>query len=173
MDKDVLQTLQEVTKTLQQRKVSFFSSARVNQNWIESEVHPEAASETSPSKLTVEEAKAAQERSPALRTIKRVLRVLASVSKMLDSALEGTPLATPIKVINGLIEVAEARHTCSSTYMSPTHTRYLLQHVGDINETAGTTLLDFEQREEMISEALKQTQHPQSREKIEALARCV
>jgi hypothetical protein len=136
-------------------------------------VHPEAASETSPSKLTVEEAKAAQERFPALRTIKRVLRVLASVSKMLDSALEGTSLATPIKVINGLIEVAEARHTCSSSYASRIHIRDFLQHVGDINETAETKLHDFNQREEMISKALKQTQHAQSREKINALAGCV
>jgi hypothetical protein len=71
---------------------------------------------------TADEAKPAQECSPALCNVVRVLRVLASVSKKLDSALEGTPLAIPLKVINGIVEVVEARHTSSLSYMSRTQT---------------------------------------------------
>jgi hypothetical protein len=78
--------------------------------------------ESSTSKPTVDEAKAAQKRSPALSNIVRVLRVLASLSKKLDSVLDNTPLATPLKVINEIVGVVEARHTSSSSYMSRTQT---------------------------------------------------
>jgi hypothetical protein len=85
-------------------------------------VHLDAMSETSPSKPTVDEAKAAQKRSPALRNIVRVLRVLASLSKKLESVLEDTQLALPLKVINEIVDVVKARHTSSSSYVPRTQT---------------------------------------------------
>jgi hypothetical protein len=85
-------------------------------------VHSDVVNESSPSKPTVDEAKAARKRSPALSNIVRVLRVLASLSKKLDSVLENTPLATPLKVINEIVDVVEARHTGSSSCVSRTQT---------------------------------------------------
>jgi hypothetical protein len=110
--------LQEVVKPPQQRKVSLFLSTKMDRSRFISEVHPDAVSETPPSKPTVDEAKAAQERSPALRNAVRVLRALASLSEKLESVLEGTPLATPVKAINIAVDVVEVRHTGSSSYVS-------------------------------------------------------
>jgi hypothetical protein len=81
-------------------------------------MHQDAVNETSLSNPTVDEAKAAQNRSPALRNIVRVLRVVASLSEKLESVLEDTPLGTPLKVINGIVDVVKARHTSPSSYLS-------------------------------------------------------
>jgi hypothetical protein len=125
-----------------------------------------------PPKPTVDEAKAAHEHSPAFRNTVRVLRVLASVSKKLDSASEGTPFTIPLKVINGIVEVVEARHTDCSSYISYS-SRNFVQDVVDVNESADTSLLDYQQRLETIVQALEQTRHRQSKERIETLAKCV
>jgi hypothetical protein len=81
-------------------------------------VHQDAVNETSPSNPSVDEAKAAQKHSPALRNIVRVLRVVASLSEKLESVLEDTPLGTPLKVINAIVDVVKVRHTSSSSYLS-------------------------------------------------------
>jgi hypothetical protein len=79
-------------------------------------------SETSLPKPTVDEAKAAQARSLALRSVVRVIHALGPLSRTLRPILEDASLAMSFQVINVILDVAEARHTSLSSYLSRTQT---------------------------------------------------
>jgi hypothetical protein len=122
-------------------------------------------------KPTIVEAKAARAHSAVRQNMLRVCSGLVQLARRIEPFLKGTPAETPMAVFIAITDAVEVRFLSSALHWSVL--TYDSQAVHDTDENAKVMMENLTDRLSVVENALLQTEHPESAERIVAFAKCV